>query len=146
MAHPVAKITRLLPDGYGGKRESSFAGKTAAPVADRSKIIGFPGVPNFMPDDKEHRRQMAQAINGLRQGKMNVTKAITLNAGATTTTLTDGRIGVTTCIVPSMPTTQNGATALLAGIWITNIVTGSCMINHASSANIDQNIRFLIIG
>ncbi len=140
------KLTRLTPDGYGGRREGDFSGKTAAPVTDRSKIIGFPGVPNFMPDGDEHRRQIAQAVNGLRQGKMNVTIAITLNAGATTTTLTDGRIGVTSCIVPSMPTTQNGATALNAGIWITNIVTGSCTINHASSANTDQNIRFLIVG
>lgn len=29
MAHPVAKITRLGMEGYGVRRASSFAGKTA---------------------------------------------------------------------------------------------------------------------
>lgn len=147
----MAAKTRLGEGGYGVRRYGSFAGKTAAPTVNRSQIIGFPSVPEFMPDEKEHRRQIARGVNGLRKGKMNVTIAVTLNANATTTTLTDARIGITSCIVPAMPTTQNGAIALFgnmdtSGIWISNIVTGSCTVNHTSAAATDQNIRFLIIG
>ena len=107
---------------------------------------GYPPVPEFMPDDKEHRRQIARRINTLAQGKMNVTNTVTLRASQTTTTLTDARIGQTSAIVPAAALTADGAAAIVAGIWVSNILSGSCTINHASNAAIDQTILFLIIG
>lgn len=106
----------------------------------------FPPVPEYLPNDDEHRRQMARAINTLRQGKQNVTKDITLDANATSTTFEDSRIGISSAVTPAMALTADGAAALIAGIWVTDIKTGSCVIHHASSPQLDRTIRFLIIG
>lgn len=106
----------------------------------------FPVVANLLMNEKEHRRQIADTVNRHNQGKFNATADITLNANATTTTLTDARIGFNSSVSPGHATTANGAAAVAAGIWISNLTKGSCTINHANSANTDQTIRFTIIG
>lgn len=106
----------------------------------------FPPVPEYMPDDREHRRQMARSINALRQGKQNVTHDLTLTADATSTVLSDARIGISSAIIPAMATTSDAAAALVAGIWITDIKTGSCTVRHESSSQVDRIVRFVIIG
>lgn len=108
--------------------------------------FGFPAVVTSMPDEKEHRRQIAEKVNQLLQGKLNVYIDATLTAGATTTTLTDARIGYFSTIAPSMALTANGAAAIVAGIWVSGQKTGSCTLNHASNAATDQSIRFNILG
>lgn len=115
------------------------------PALARSKF-GYPPIVEFMPDDKEHRRQIARKVNQLLVGKVNVYIDLTLTAGATSTTLTDPRIGYFSTIVPAMAQTANGAAAIVAGIWVSGVKTGSATINHASNAATDQSIRFNIIG
>lgn len=39
----MAAITRLLPDGYGGRRAGSFAGKTEATVTTPPAVLFTPG-------------------------------------------------------------------------------------------------------
>lgn len=106
---------------------------------------GFPGVAKMLADEKEHRRQIAQVVNDqLNRGKFNCTISVTLNASATTTTLTDERIGYGS-YVDFMPTTANAATAK-ASIYVTNRIKGSLTINHASNAAVDQIFTVVILG
>jgi hypothetical protein len=109
-------------------------------------IIGFQNVPEYLPSEQEHRRQIARRVNSLGQAKVNAYIDVTITKNAVTTTLTDARIGYYSAIIPAMPTTATGAGALGRGIWITNIVSGSCTINHSVSPDTDMTIRFLIIG
>jgi len=107
--------------------------------------IGFHGVPAYLPDQKEHIKQIAIFLNDqVLRGKVNVTNSITLTANATTTTLTDERIGYGT-FIDLMPMTANAATAK-AGVYYTNLKKGSATINHANSANVDQTFTVLLMG
>lgn len=112
----------------------------------------FQGVSPYLVDEKEHRRSMATAINSMVQGKFNVAVPITLTANSTTTTIRDARIGYYSVITPAMATTAHGAAAIAAGIYVDTILpalgstSASAIIHHASSANTDQNITFMIIG
>ena len=107
---------------------------------------GFPGVPRLLPDEKEHRRQIAQMINDqLNHGKFNCTITVTLAVSpAVTTTLTDERIGYGS-YVDFMPTTANAATAKTS-IYVTNRIKGSLTINHASNVAVDQTFTVVILG
>jgi len=105
----------------------------------------YQGVAPWIKDESQHRRDMARTINALLIGKLNVTLDVTLNASATSTTITDARIGYTTAIIPAMPMTANGAVAAPT-IWVDTIKSGSCVVHHASNAAADQKIRFVFIG
>jgi len=104
----------------------------------------FLTVPLSNPDTKAHARQCAITINNVMDGKINSTGQITLTASATTTTLTDARIGANSVLL-FMPQTANARTAL-NGLYITNRGNGSCTVNHPSSANTDQDLSYVIIG
>ena len=70
----------------------------------------FLNVPLSMPDNSQHLRLVSSTLNNVMDGKLNSTGTITLNASATSTTLTDARIGGDSVIV-FMPITANGKTA-----------------------------------
>jgi hypothetical protein len=106
---------------------------------------GFDPVPEIIADEQNHRRLLARALNRTIAGKLNCTfAAFTLNANATTTTLTDSRIYATSYI-DFMPTTANAASAR-ASIWVSSQIKGSCTVNHASSPNTDQTFTVVILG
>lgn len=113
---------------------------------------GYPSVPEDSTDERDHRRKLARAIQMLTLGKSNCTLDVTLNANAATTTINDSRISATSAIVPAMATTAHAATALAAGIYVTNITAatpfqqGSAVINHNNTVDTDKTIRFLILG
>lgn len=123
-----------------------FTSFPPAPPAARTQKPWYPPVTAFMPDSREHRRQIVEAVNAIRQGKQNITTDVTLTPNSTQTILTDARIGFSSAICPAMATTANGAVAITAGIWVSDQKSGSCTINHASSADIDQTVRFTITG
>lgn len=105
-----------------------------------------------MPNEKEHRRQLAFATNQIMRGKVNATADVTLNASATATIFQDQRLGYYSAVTPAMAMTASGATALSSGIWFDTFTPGSgktapsITIHHASNSASDQKIRFLIIG
>lgn len=107
--------------------------------------------PSYQPvatagaNEAAHRTQIAEALNRILAGGINCTTTITLTANATTTTFKDPRIGGFSYIA-FMPTTANASTAEKAGIWISAQQKGQCTINHASSANTDQNFTVSILG
>lgn len=106
--------------------------------------LGFPGVSDMLPDEREHRRQIATVLNRINRGKINATIDVTLNAGSATTTLTESRLGPNTHL-SFMPQTANAATAK-PSLYITSRTKGTAIINHASSAATDQTFTCLIIG
>lgn len=107
---------------------------------------GHSSVPPMLPDEKQHRRLIAQRLNQLSQGRMDCTTDVTLTASATTTTLIDSRIGYSSAIIPAMAMSSAGATALAAGIWVNGVQNGQATLNHASNSATTQTIRFAIIG
>ena len=98
----------------------------------------YQGVAAWLQDEGQHRRDMARAINQFLIGKLNVTHDVTLSPGATSTTISDARIGITTAIIPATALTASGATAISAGIWADTYLKGSVVLHHASNAAADQ--------
>jgi ketopantoate hydroxymethyltransferase len=84
-------------------------------------------------------REIAEAID-LLNGSKGVT-TVTLTAGATSTVLTDARIGVLS-FIGLMPTTANAAGALATTyVAVTN---GSATITHANTPTVDRTFTVLI--
>ena len=101
----------------------------------------------LMTDAKEHRRQMAQAIQFLYQGKgPTPIDSFTLNANATSTTLIDARIGYYSHVT-FMPQTADAA-AVAASLWTpqSQQISGQLVVEHESTANTDCTFRVLIWG
>lgn len=104
----------------------------------------FLNVPLTNPDTKAHARQCAITINNVMDGKINSTGEITLTASATSTTLSDARIGANSVIL-FMPRSANARTALNT-LYVSARASGSATLTHASSANTDQDLSYVIIG
>ena len=104
-------------------------------------------VPEFLVDDKEHRRQIARRLNLVTQGKLNITLDVTLTANAASTSVVDPRIGFYSAVVPAMAMTSDAAAELASGsLYVDALNKGSCVVHHTNSAQTDRTIRFLIIG
>ena len=106
---------------------------------------GYPVPPLALKDEKEHRRQIAQAVGQTIAGKLNAVTSVTLTPGATSTTLIDERIGANTFIGFS-PRTTDAVTALTSGLYVSSKKNGQATLTHASSANSDQTFDVLLIG
>jgi hypothetical protein len=107
---------------------------------------GAAAVPAFEPDEREHRRKLARAVNTITQGKINCTLDVTLTASAATTVINDARIGFYSAVVPAMAMTADAAADLAAGIYVTGLQKGQATLNHRINAATDRTIRFLILG
>jgi hypothetical protein len=107
-------------------------------------MTGYPIAPLFLSDEKEHRRQLAQFLNNTIAGHLNAVTNVTLTPSATTTTVTDARIGPNTHM-SFTPLTANAATAR-AALYVSARSKGSATLTHANSANADQTFSVLLIG
>jgi hypothetical protein len=107
---------------------------------------GHPHVPIEWSNTREWIRRCAEAINSLRDGRINSVGAITLTASSATTTLSDRRIGPDS-FIDFMPTTANASAALNDGsFYITARADGSCTINHTNDSNSDKTLTFVVLG
>ena len=104
----------------------------------------FLNVPLSMPDQAQHLRLISNVVNNTMDGKINATGNVTLTASATSTTLTDARIGANSVIL-FMPTTSNGNTAK-ANLFVSARASGSATLTHASSTNTDQTFSYCVFG
>jgi hypothetical protein len=96
-----------------------------------------------MPEVRQHVRQIARLLNVGLRGQLNGTMSVTLTAGATTTTVTDARISLST--VPLfVPTTANAAAAL-ATLYV-EPEAGECTVHHANNAQTDRIFQVALIG
>lgn len=105
---------------------------------------GYQGVQEVIADEKEHRRQIARLANSLLQGKTNNVIQVTLNPSATTTVITDKRIGANTGIFLS-PLSANAAGAI-AGLYVSSQTNGSATLTHANTATTDRTFNALLVG
>jgi len=101
-------------------------------------------VPVSMPDSSQHLRLISNTVNNTLDGKLNSTGNVTLTASATSTTLTDARIGANSIIL-FMPTTANGNTAK-ANLFVSARADGTATLTHASSTNADQTFGYVVLG
>lgn len=121
------------------------------PSTTNSSVRGLPGVPEFLFDQAEHRRQIARKLNSLNQAKFNCTLDITLNASTGATVLADNRIGFNSAVTPLMAFTLAGAVAIATGMWFdapmgqVQSTTATIVVHHNISAAIAK-IRFGIFG
>ena len=83
-------------------------------------------------------------INNLTRGKFNCSGSVTLTAGATSTTLTDTRIGGSSVIL-FCPTTATAATAT-ANLRVTAKAAGSATLTHSNTADVDRQFDYVVIG
>ncbi|MEB2554046.1 hypothetical protein [Burkholderia cenocepacia] len=97
-----------------------------------------------MPNEKEHRRQIAQLANNLLQGKMNTVIQVTLTPSTTTTTVSDKRIGANTGLFFSALTAN--AAGALTGLYVSSQKNGSATLTHANTATTDRTFNVLLIG
>lgn len=102
-------------------------------------MSGYPGLSH-----DPNPREIAERVNRLNQGKMNAVTTLTLTAGATTTTLTDTRIGGGTYIGLS-PTTATAAAAMTK-VYVGPKTKGSATITHDNTADTDRTFSVLLIG
>lgn len=104
----------------------------------------YPNVQVANYDEKVHRRQLAEASNRHNSAKFNCSLLVTLNANATTTTMTDSRItaGSVLCFTPQ---TAHAAGAL-SGLYVPSQQTGTATLTHANTADIDKTFNVGIFG
>ena len=100
----------------------------------------YPSVPPGGTD----ARTTANVIRNLVDGKSNNTGSITLQASATSTTITDQRVGANSVIV-FMPKTANAATAMTS-LYVSARGTGTATLTHDSNAATDRSFEYAIIG
>lgn len=105
---------------------------------------GFLPVPVTWADDVEHKRLLANGINSLRDGKINATGSFTMATSATSTVVTDVRVGANT-VVLLMPTTANAAGAL-ATTYIGTVAKESFTVSHASNSQSDRTFKYALLG
>lgn len=109
---------------------------------------GFPPVPEFLPDEVEHRRKLARSSNLHNQGKFNASIDFTLTANAASSTLQDSRIGYYSTIIPMSMTAHAAAEIGNGTMYIqqTDMKSSQATITHANNSQTDRTFRFLIIG
>lgn len=104
----------------------------------------YPGLQPAMGDPQRHLQRVAEVINRINSGRINVTALLTLNSSATSTALNDNRITAQS-FIQLMPLSASAATAL-AGVWFGVASNGTVTVHHGSSAATDMNFEVLIIG
>ena len=90
------------------------------------------------------QRAVAEVVNGIMDGKTNNTGTVILAQSATTTTLTDARIGIESVIL--FTPTSSHAAAEMAHLFISAQTTGSATITHRNTGHNDLNFQYIIVG
>lgn len=94
-------------------------------------------------NEREHRRDLARAIEGLLRGLRNGTGNVTLTALTTTTEIEDTNITPDTVAI-LVPLTLTAAAAQATTYQTAN--AGSITLHHASAASVDREFAFVLFG
>ncbi len=117
-----------------------------AVVSPRASERGFPEAPLYGPSGRLHRRQLAEAINRIIRGGLNVCDEITLTASQATTVVADLCAGPNSTITFT-PLTANAAAELAAGgMYISSRGKQTFTITHANNAQADRTFSICVIG
>lgn len=87
---------------------------------------------------------IAEALNRVLGGKLNVTLKFTLGASQTSTTIIDSRISAANWL--GLQPLSADAAAALGGCWWSAQTSGSATLSHANTASLDRTFNLLIIG
>jgi hypothetical protein len=96
--------------------------------------------------DEKDQRKINAAINNLAQGRSNAVGAVTLNMGATTTTVTARNCGAGSVVLLS-PLTAHAAAEIGNGtIYVSAVANGSFTLTHANNAQGDRTFGYVCLG
>ena len=88
-------------------------------------------------------RQVAEIVRGIMDGRTNNTGSITLAVGgATSTTLTDPRIGYDSVILLS-PVSVNASGF---AVYISSNARGSAILSHAANSTASRVFKYIVVG
>jgi len=104
----------------------------------------FRGLGGFPGSIETAWHTLRVAFNSMLAGKLNCAGSVTLTANATSTTLTDTRIGGSSVIL-FCPTTANAATAT-ANLRVTSKGDGTATLTHSNTADADKSFDYVVIG
>ena len=91
------------------------------------------------------QRENAEVVNNILQGKLNATASVTLTNSATSSAVTDYRVGSESVIL-FMPTTSAAASELAAGgMYVSARAKNTFTITHAS-ATTTRGFDYVVIG
>jgi hypothetical protein len=104
-----------------------------------TRSVQFRTLPVFGADE----RQVSEVVRGIMDGKTNNTGTVTLaTGGATTTTLSDGRIGKESLIF----FTPTAAVSVATGLYISSQTIGSATITHAANSTSGKTYGYIVVG
>jgi hypothetical protein len=110
--------------------------------------VAYQGVPLYLQDEREHRRQIANVVNSILTGKINATGSVTLTENVASTTVTDARATFQSAVL-FLPHTANAAAEIGAGtLYVSDAsrLNGSFVIVHANNAQTDRRFTYVLIG
>ncbi len=115
-------------------------------TSPRASVRAYDDVPFDWPDEKEHTRMIARAINELRLGKIRSRGTFTLTQSAASTTLTDANIGPDS-VIAWHATTSNAAAEIGNGtLYVSAQTDGSATLTHANNAQTDRTFKYAVFG
>ena len=103
-----------------------------------------PIVPVVHPDEKEHRRFLADGVNRALSGLTNNVAELSLKKNQVSTTISDQSAGPDSYI-DLMPSSKNGGVALTTW-YIASRMSGSFVISHVSTSTSDCTATYVIFG
>jgi hypothetical protein len=108
--------------------------------------VAYPGLPGALDLTRDSLRRIATVVNNLLAGKTNNVTTVTCTPGATSTVISDPRIGPSSAM-PLEATTANAAAELAAGgCYWSSKGKQTATLTHANALSADRTFRFPIIG
>ena len=147
---PIQQFVAALFVGVGrfiARPSTIWAPKKINPILGHPPIALVGRVPISLDQatSAEFTKRLASRVDDALSGRLNTMLAITLAAaGATTTTITDKRIGVTSGL-HFTPTSAHAA-AILGSIWASAQGNGSVVLNHSVNNQTDCTFNMTIVG
>lgn len=102
-------------------------------------------VQDDMPDERQHRRELARAVQTLMRGQSNATLRVTLAANAASSVVTDPRISMQTAFM-LVPMTADAAAELASGAVYIVPTSRSATIFHRNSTQTERTFIAALIG
>ena len=91
-------------------------------------------------------REVAFVVNNLLEGKINSTGTVTLTASATSTVVSDRRVGANSLIF-FMPQTANASSEMASGgMYVSSRGKQTFTITHPNNANADKTFGYVVLG
>lgn len=106
---------------------------------------GRPLVSETASDEKQHRREIARALNRVITGQIGCNLTVTLTANASSTTVTDARATVQTAPILT-PTTASAKTEWLNAACYAVATNGQVVINHTNSTDTTRTFILSFLG